>query len=94
MYDKFLEMLEEDAVKEAEIDEEVVGILKRCYEESKNMLAAHRDVMNRIVSILIRKETITGKKFMEIFHEEKEEEGREDENAVIQNLPAAYGVAL
>lgn len=57
----------------AEIDEEVVGILKRCYEESKNMLAAHRDALDRIAAFLIKKETITGKEFMEIFHGEKEE---------------------
>ena len=57
----------------AQIDEEVMSILKDCYEEAKNMLTKNRDAMDRIADYLIEKETITGKEFMKIFHNEKEE---------------------
>ena len=44
------------------------------------MLAAHRDKLDRIAAFLIKKETITGKEFMEIFHGEETEEVKEAEN--------------
>ncbi len=68
------------------IDEEVVALLKHCYEEAKTLLAAHREVLDQIAKHLIEKETITGKEFMKIFHEvegtgkeEAEEEQGEQE---------------
>ena len=51
----------------AEVDEEVMRILKECYEEAKSMLSENREVMDQIAEFLIEKETITGKEFMEIF---------------------------
>ncbi len=51
----------------AEVDQEVMRILKECYEEAKSLLTENRDVMDKIAEFLIEKETITGKEFMEIF---------------------------
>ena len=48
---------------------EVMKILKESYEQAKELLAANRDAMDEIAAYLIQKETITGKEFMEIFHE-------------------------
>ena len=53
----------------SEIDEEVMKMLKDAYEEAKQLLRDHRQSLDRIAAFLIEKETITGKEFMEIFHE-------------------------
>lgn len=53
------------------IDEEVMKILKRSYEEAKRLLSENREVMDKIAEFLIERETITGKEFMKIFHEVK-----------------------
>ena len=53
----------------SEIDEEVMKMLKDAYEEAKQLLKDHRQSLDRIAAFLIEKETITGKEFMEIFHE-------------------------
>ena len=52
----------------AEIDQEVMKMLKGAYEEAKSLLAAHRESLDKIADFLIERETITGKEFMEIFH--------------------------
>lgn len=56
----------------AEIDKEVMEILKKCYKRAEELLADNRDVLDRIAAFLIEKETITGKEFMDIFREVKE----------------------
>ena len=55
----------------AEIDAEVVAILKESYEKALALLRENRDVMDKLAEFLIEKETITGKEFMEIFRREK-----------------------
>ncbi|MCI8559197.1 MAG: ATP-dependent zinc metalloprotease FtsH [Lachnospiraceae bacterium] len=55
----------------AEVDQEVMKILKVSYEEAKRLLSENREVMDKIAEFLIRKETITGKEFMKIFREAK-----------------------
>ena len=57
----------------SEIDREVMRMLKEAYEEAKSLLSANRPIMDKIASFLIEKETITGKEFMEIFHQCKKE---------------------
>ena len=52
-----------------EIDKEVMRILKKSYEEAKRLLSENREAMDKIADFLIEKETITGKEFMDIFHE-------------------------
>ena len=53
----------------SEIDREVMKLLKDSYGEAKKLLASHRKALDKIAAFLIEKETITGKEFMEIFHE-------------------------
>lgn len=55
----------------AEVDKEVVAILKESYEQAKQMLSENRELMDKLAAFLIEKETITGKEFMEIFRKEK-----------------------
>ncbi|MDY4068501.1 MAG: ATP-dependent zinc metalloprotease FtsH [Lachnospiraceae bacterium] len=58
-------------VTAAEVDAEVMKILKDSYKEAKRLLKENRDVMDRLADFLIKKETITGKEFMKIFREIK-----------------------
>ena len=44
-------------------------MLKNAYEEAKRLLSENRDALDEIADYLIRKETITGAEFMDIFHE-------------------------
>ncbi len=55
----------------AAIDEEVMRILKESFKEAKKLLKENRAVMDKIADYLIKKETITGHEFMEIFCREK-----------------------
>ena len=55
----------------AEVDAEVVAILKESYEKAKELLAENRELMDKLAAFLIEKETITGKEFMEIYRKEK-----------------------
>ena len=54
-------------VTAADVDQEVMSILKESYEEAKRLLSEHRSTLDQIAEFLITKETITGKEFMEIF---------------------------
>ena len=64
-----------------EIDHEVMKMLKESYEQAKQMLYEHRKTLDKIAAFLIERETITGKEFMEIFHEAEGTEGKEPEPA-------------
>ena len=55
----------------AAIDEEIVSMLKKAYEQAKEMLSENRELMDKLAGYLIEKETITGKEFMKIFRAEK-----------------------
>jgi len=55
----------------AEIDAEVISILKESYEKALELLRADRELMDKLAEFLIEKETITGKEFMHIFRREK-----------------------
>ena len=61
----------------AEIDKEVMELLKTAFEKSKGLLAENREVLDKIADFLYEKETITGKQFMEIFHEVRGDEPEE-----------------
>ncbi len=70
-----------------EIDHEVMRVLKEAYDRAKTLLSENRDALDRIADFLIRQETITGKEFMEIFHQvqaEREGEGPEAESAAAE----------
>ena len=55
----------------ADIDNEVMKLLKESYKEAKRLLKENRKLMDKLAEFLIEKETITGKEFMEIFRKEK-----------------------
>ena len=55
----------------AEIDNEVMKILKNAYQEAISLLSDNRDAMDQSADFLIEKETITGKEFMKIFRRVK-----------------------
>lgn len=71
-------------VTAAEIDKEVMAVIKEAYQEALRLLNEHREALDRIADFLIEKETITGKEFMEIFHQVeadmKEETSEEETN--------------
>ena len=51
-----------------EVDHEVMILLHNSYEEAKRLIGSHREALDKIAAYLIRRETITGKEFMKIFH--------------------------
>ena len=61
-------------VTAAEIDKEVMAVIKDAYQEALRLLNEHRKALDRIADFLIEKETITGKEFMEIFHQVEAED--------------------
>lgn len=58
-------------VTAADIDTEVMIMLKESYEEAKRLLQENRELMDKLAAHLIEKETITGKEFMKIYRQEK-----------------------
>jgi len=55
----------------AQIDEEVMKILKQSYEKAKELILANRDVLDKIADYLYEHENITGAEFMKIYRELK-----------------------
>ncbi|MBQ3602036.1 MAG: AAA family ATPase, partial [Lachnospiraceae bacterium] len=55
----------------AEVDQEVIRILKEAYEKAEGLLQENKSILHKIAEYLIREETITGKEFMRIYNEEK-----------------------
>ncbi|MBQ8591755.1 MAG: ATP-dependent zinc metalloprotease FtsH [Lachnospiraceae bacterium] len=66
-------------VTAAEIDKEVMRMLDESYQKALAMLRENRDIMDKLADYLIEKETITGKEFMKILKEAKEEEQKPEE---------------
>ena len=63
----------------SEIEEEIKILLKEKYEEAKRILTENRDKLDKIAEYLYEKETITGKQFMEIYHQcQAQEAGQQD----------------
>ena len=55
----------------AQIDQEVMRILKESYDEAVRLLQENRSILDKIAQHLYENETITGKEFMKIFRELK-----------------------
>lgn len=53
----------------AEIDHEVMRILKNCYDKAEKMISENRLILDKIAAYLFENETITGKQFMELFND-------------------------
>jgi len=62
-----------------EVDHEVMRILDESYQKAKVLLAANRHALDEIAAYLIKKETITGKEFMEILRQVQDEEKKSGE---------------
>ncbi|MBD5515123.1 MAG: ATP-dependent zinc metalloprotease FtsH [Lachnospiraceae bacterium] len=58
-------------VTAADIDSEVMKLLRDSYKQAKKLLKENREIMDKLAAYLIEKETITGKEFMKIFRKEK-----------------------
>ena len=52
-----------------QIDEQVRSIVERCYKETVDLLADQRDCMDRLVDLLIEKETLDGDDFRDVVSE-------------------------
>lgn len=91
----------------ADVDTEVMKLLKDSYKEAKKLLKENRKLLDKLAEFLIEKETITGKEFMKIYRkekglpepeekEEKSEDNRPKENPGRPNngnfnIPGNYG---
>ena len=88
----------------ADVDTEVMKLLKDSYKEAKKLLKENRKLLDKLAEFLIEKETITGKEFMKIYRkekglpepEEKPEEKKTEPNPGRQsrpgfNIPGNYG---
>jgi cell division protease FtsH len=53
----------------ARIDSQVRAIVEECYENAKKIIRDHRTVTDRLVDLLIEKETIDGQEFRQIVAE-------------------------
>lgn len=78
----------------AEVDHEVMRILKECYDVAEQQLQENIEVLHKIAEFLIQKETVTGKEFMRIYRqikgiEEPEEEEKPEQRYSVQsrNVP-------
>ena len=79
----------------AEIDQEVIAILKESYDKALELLRDNRELMDKLAEFLIEKETITGKEFMKIYRAEKgipepeeEEKAEKEEDATKETANA------
>lgn len=71
----------------ADVDTEVMELLKECYEEAKEMLSGNRELMDKLAAHLFEKETISGKEFMKIYRQEKgipEPEEKKEDSVTLQ----------
>ncbi len=57
----------------ARVDREVQRILDRCYQETKELLARNRELLDEISLYLLNKETITGEELMAFVNADKKE---------------------
>lgn len=62
----------------AQVDDEVMSILKSCYDRAKQLLEGNRPALDRIAAFLTEKETITGKEFMDLLKNVQESETSEE----------------
>ena len=63
---KAAEVDETGAETAAEIDREVLRIVKQAHEKARGILTTHRDILDEASTFLLQRETITGEEFMTI----------------------------
>ena len=69
----------------ARIDGVVEKMLKESYDKAKEILSGNKDAMHKIADFLIKKETITGKEFMDILHQVQDERRHWEQVAIEQH---------
>lgn len=79
-------------VTAAQIDEEVMRILKEAYDKALNLLRANMDKLDEIAAFLIEKETITGKEFMDIFEGKNKNDEQKEASAETQQVEKIVAV--
>ncbi len=62
----------------AELDKEVISILKDCHKTASDLLESNIEALKRISEFLIEKENITGDEFMKILNEVRNSENEEN----------------
>jgi len=72
----------------AEIDNEVLQVIKNCHNKAIGILKDNLKALNQIAEYLIQKENITGTEFMEILNRVNEEENKE-KIAIENQIPNA-----
>lgn len=55
----------------AQIDQEVIDLIRRAHITAKEILTAHRDQLDRLAQYLLEKENITGEEFMALLNDEQ-----------------------
>ncbi len=81
----------------AQIDQEVMRILKESYQEATRLLEENRDILDEIAGYLYDHETITGKEFMKIFRRLKglpEPEEKTDAEKAAEEFKAEKSEAI
>ena len=76
----------------AKVDMVVKKMLEDAYAKAKELLSANKDVIHKIAAFLVKKETITGKEFMQLMEEAKKERA-EAEAALRERFPEMMGEA-
>ena len=65
---------------ESEVDEEVMALLKQCYERAYHLIEENKDVLHELATYLVERETITGKEFVRIYEKATGTKLKEDKN--------------
>ena len=67
----------------AQIDEEVLSIIKTCHENAIQILDDNKPKLHEITQYLYDRETITGEEFMEILNKKEDETVNENPEVLI-----------
>jgi cell division protease FtsH len=66
----------------AQLDEEVLKVIRECHDKAKSLLSENKDILEEISNFLVEKETITGEEFMKILGECKAEKNKTEDEEI------------
>ncbi len=83
---------------ESEVDQEVMALLRECYEKAYEIINGHQEVLHKLAAYLVERETITGKEFVKIFEEEtgiilKKNESAEEKKESQENTDGVRSIS-
>lgn len=64
------------------VDNEIIRVLKECYDKAFGILRENRDALSEIAACLITEETISGERFMNIFNSVKEKRNETEKQEI------------